>query len=44
MKQSSLTTGIVQGTILTSGTPMEVQSDAAVAEAYLGSLVEAESG
>jgi branched-chain amino acid transport system ATP-binding protein len=35
---------LVQGTILTSGTPMEVQSDAAVAEAYLGSLVEAESG
>jgi branched-chain amino acid transport system ATP-binding protein len=35
---------LVQGTILCSGTPSEVQSSAAVAEAYLGSLVEAEGG
>jgi branched-chain amino acid transport system ATP-binding protein len=33
---------LVQGAILCSGTPLEVQGDPAVAEAYLGSLVEAE--
>jgi branched-chain amino acid transport system ATP-binding protein len=35
---------LVQGAILCSGTPLEVQRDPAVAEAYLGSLVEAEGG
>jgi branched-chain amino acid transport system ATP-binding protein len=35
---------LVQGSILCSGTPIEVQGDPAVADAYLGSLVEAESG
>jgi len=35
---------LVQGALLCSGTPIEVQSDPAVAEAYLGSLVEAENG
>ncbi len=35
---------LVQGTILCSGTPSEVQSSPAVAEAYLGSLVEADGG
>lgn len=33
---------LVQGEILCSGTPTEVQRDPTVAEAYLGSLVEAE--
>jgi branched-chain amino acid transport system ATP-binding protein len=35
---------LVQGTILCSGTPTEVQSNPDVADAYLGSLVEAEGG
>ncbi len=35
---------LVQGAILCSGTPIEVQSSPDVAEAYLGSLVEAEGG
>jgi branched-chain amino acid transport system ATP-binding protein len=35
---------LVQGSLLCSGTPVEVQSNPAVAEAYLGSLVEAEGG
>jgi branched-chain amino acid transport system ATP-binding protein len=35
---------LVQGEILCSGTPREVQGDPAVAEAYLGSLVEVEGG
>ena len=35
---------LVQGTILCSGTPGEVQRNPAVADAYLGSLVEAEGG
>jgi branched-chain amino acid transport system ATP-binding protein len=35
---------LVQGTILCSGTPGEVQRNPAVAEAYLGSLVEVEGG
>ncbi|HXY27467.1 MAG TPA: ATP-binding cassette domain-containing protein, partial [Acidimicrobiales bacterium] len=35
---------LVHGSILTSGTPGEIQRDPAVAEAYLGSLVEVEGG
>jgi branched-chain amino acid transport system ATP-binding protein len=35
---------LVQGSVLCSGTPTEVQRDPAVADAYLGSLVEAEGG
>jgi branched-chain amino acid transport system ATP-binding protein len=35
---------LVQGAILCSGTPGEVQRNPAVADAYLGSLVEAEGG
>jgi branched-chain amino acid transport system ATP-binding protein len=35
---------LVQGSILCSGTPTEVQRNPDVADAYLGSLVEAESG
>jgi len=35
---------LVQGSILCSGTPSEVQRNPAVAEAYLGSLVEADGG
>lgn len=35
---------LVHGAILTSGTPGEIQRDAAVAEAYLGSLVEVDGG
>jgi branched-chain amino acid transport system ATP-binding protein len=35
---------LVQGSILCSGTPTEVQGNPAVADAYLGSLVEAEGG
>jgi branched-chain amino acid transport system ATP-binding protein len=35
---------LVQGEVLCSGTPPEIQRDPAVADAYLGSLVEAESG
>jgi len=35
---------LVQGAILCSGTPAEVQRNPAVAEAYLGSLVEVEGG
>jgi branched-chain amino acid transport system ATP-binding protein len=35
---------LVQGSVLCSGTPTEVQQDPAVADAYLGSLVEAEGG
>ena len=31
---------LVHGSVLTSGTPAEIQDDAAVAEAYLGSLAE----
>jgi branched-chain amino acid transport system ATP-binding protein len=31
---------LVQGTILTMGSPAEIQKDPAVAEAYLGSLTE----
>ncbi len=35
---------LVHGSVLTSGTPAEIQRDSAVAEAYLGSLVEADGG
>jgi branched-chain amino acid transport system ATP-binding protein len=35
---------LVQGSVLCSGTPAEVQCDPAVADAYLGSLVEADGG
>jgi branched-chain amino acid transport system ATP-binding protein len=35
---------LVQGSVLCSGTPGEVQRNPAVAEAYLGSLVEVEGG
>lgn len=35
---------LVQGEVLCSGTPIEIQRDPAVADAYLGSLVEAEGG
>lgn len=35
---------LVQGSILTSGTPEAIQKDPAVAEAYLGSLVEVDGG
>jgi branched-chain amino acid transport system ATP-binding protein len=35
---------LVQGEVLCSGTPTEIQRDPAVADAYLGSLVEAERG
>jgi branched-chain amino acid transport system ATP-binding protein len=35
---------LVHGSILTSGTPAEIQRDPAVAQAYLGSLVEADGG
>jgi branched-chain amino acid transport system ATP-binding protein len=35
---------LVQGEVLCSGTPTEVQRDPAVADAYLGSLVEADRG
>jgi branched-chain amino acid transport system ATP-binding protein len=35
---------LVQGSVLCSGTPTEVQSNPEVADAYLGSLVEAEGG
>ncbi len=35
---------LVHGEILCSGTPIEIQRDPAVADAYLGSLVEAEGG
>jgi branched-chain amino acid transport system ATP-binding protein len=35
---------LVQGSILCSGTPGEVQRNPAVAEAYLGSLIEVEGG
>jgi branched-chain amino acid transport system ATP-binding protein len=35
---------LVQGSVLCSGTPSEVQRNPAVAEAYLGSLVEADGG
>ena len=35
---------LVQGEVLCSGTPGEIQRDPAVADAYLGSLVEAEGG
>jgi branched-chain amino acid transport system ATP-binding protein len=35
---------LVQGEVLCSGTPPEIQSNPAVADAYLGSLVEAEGG
>lgn len=35
---------LVQGEVLCSGTPTEIQRDPAVADAYLGSLVEADRG
>ena len=35
---------LVHGEVLCSGTPIEIQRDPAVADAYLGSLVEAEGG
>ncbi len=35
---------LVQGEVLCSGTPSEIQRDPAVADAYLGSLVEADGG
>jgi branched-chain amino acid transport system ATP-binding protein len=35
---------LVQGQVLCSGTPTEIQRNPAVADAYLGSLVEAEGG
>ena len=35
---------LVQGALLCSGTPAEIQRDPVVADAYLGSLVEAEAG
>lgn len=44
MNVSDVVFVLVEGSILCSGTPKEIQGDEAVAQAYLGSLVQADHG
>jgi branched-chain amino acid transport system ATP-binding protein len=44
MSVSDVVFVLVEGSILCSGTPQDIQRDPAVAEAYLGSLVQADHG
>jgi branched-chain amino acid transport system ATP-binding protein len=44
MNVSDVVFVLVEGSILCSGTPKQIQGDEAVAQAYLGSLVQADHG